>query len=150
MRKKILTTGCAISLVLWVLFAAMPLLEAQAASAMQLSATPGLGVYSDSACTKALTLLDWGKVYPGDIVHQTIYVKNLGNNRLKLTLSAENWNPTTANEAFRVNWDTEASRIAPGQVVASNLTLTVSPNAAGFTTFGVDVTVKGTSYGRQG
>ena len=147
MQKVVLTTGYIITLIILALFAAVPHLLAYASPNTRLSPTADIGIYSDSACTQHLAVLDWGRVSPGDMVYQTFYVKNVGDNRLKLTMSVDYWNPVAANGAFQMSWDKEGVRIAPSQVVAAKLTLTVSPNAAGFTTFSAEITIKGTSYG---
>ncbi len=52
-----------------------------------------VGVFSDSACTLNVTMIDWGTVYPGESVTRLVYVKNGGNVPLTLTLNTIGWNP---------------------------------------------------------
>ncbi len=147
MQKRNLVTACAIALFSSVLFVTVPLLEAQAAPRTSISATPNLGIYSDPACTQNLTSFDWGKLSPNGVIYKTIYVKNLCTYQQKLNLITTNWNPTTAKGPIVLSWNIENTKLGPNQVAAANLTLTAVPSATGFTTFAVDVTVKGTSNG---
>ncbi len=150
MHKKILITGCAITFIVLGIFASIPLFEAHAESDTRLLSSPGIGLYSDSACTQPLTMLNWGTVAPGDTIYKTIYIQNLFSRGLRLGMSTDNWNPTTINGAITLSWDQEGNRITAGQVVAATLTLQVSSNANGFTAFSVDITIRGTNNRYQG
>ena len=127
----------------------MSLLEARAAPNTGVLKTGDIGIYSDSACTQTLTSITWGTVSPGVSVYKTIYIKNLGNYGQKLSLSTTYLNPTTAKGAIALSWNMERARLAAGQVVAANLTLSVSSNAGGFAAFNVDLLITGVSYGRH-
>ena len=148
MRRIYLATGLVVALSILGLFTTVSLLEAQAAPNIPLIAAGNLGIYSDKACTQPLTSVNWGPVAPGSIVTQTIYIKNLANYNQKLTLSTTNWNPTTLKGAIALSWKMGRARVDAGQTIAANLTLTISPNASGFTAFRVDVVITGTSWGR--
>jgi len=107
-------------------------------------ASANLGVYSDSACTQGLGPFSWGTISPGSSVTKTFYVKNLGSIPLTLSLSATNWNPTTANGPIALSWNKEGAALGAGQVTLATLTLTVSSSAGGFTNFSADAVVSGT------
>ena len=149
MRRRNLAIGCAVALSILGLFATVLPLGARVSSNTILLRAANLGIYSDSACTQALTSVDWGMVSPGGSVCKTIYVKNLGSYRQRLSLLTANWNPTTAEETIAVRWNMEGARVAARQVVAANLTLTASSSASGLATFSVDLVITGTGYGRQ-
>ena len=107
-----------------------------------------LEVYSDSACTQALSSVNWGIVHPGGSVCKTIYVKNAGSYRQKLSLSTANWNPATANGPLVVSWNREGAEIAAGQVATANLSLAVASTASGLVSFSVDLVITSVSVTR--
>ena len=106
-------------------------------------ATTNLGLYSDSACTQSLASIDWGTISLGGSVSRTVYVKNLGNTQVTLSMAKTNWNPATANGPITLTWNRESTVLAASQVLTATLTLTVSSTASGITTFSVDVVVSG-------
>lgn len=104
----------------------------------------GVGVYSDSACTTALTAISWGTVNPGDVKTYTVYVKNTGNVPVKLNMTVSNWNPSSASSYITLTWNQEKSTLTAGQVVPAVLTLSVSSSVSGVTSFSFDITITGT------
>ena len=107
-------------------------------------ATTNLGLYSDSACTQSLASIDWGTISPGGSVNRTVYVKNLGNTQVTLSMAKTNWNPSTADGPLTLTWNRESTVLAANQVSTATLTLTVSSTASGITTFSVDIVISGT------
>ena len=107
-------------------------------------ASANLGIYSDSACTQKLGSVDCGTVSPGAVVSRVVYVKNIGTTQVTLNLSVKNWSPAAANGPIVAGWNREGLSLAPGQVTAATLTLTVSSGASGFTSFSVDAVIIGT------
>lgn len=105
-----------------------------------------VGVYSDSACTQNLTSVNWGTISPGDTVTRTIYVKNIGNDGITLTMTTTNWNPSTANGPIAIEWDVEGWDLASGNVHTATLTLSVSSSISGITDFSVEIVITGTQY----
>lgn len=85
-----------------------------------------IGVYSDSACTQNLTTINWGLVEAGGNRQQEIWIKNLGNTRVKLNMTTESWNPIEAKNYITITWDKEGQGLDAGQSVKAVLTLTVS------------------------
>jgi uncharacterized repeat protein (TIGR01451 family) len=104
----------------------------------------GVGVYSDSGCTTALTAISWGTVNPGDVKTYTVYVKNTGNVPVKLNMTVSNWNPSSASSYITLTWNQEKSTLTAGQVVPAVLTLSVSSSVSGVTSFSFDITITGT------
>lgn len=103
-----------------------------------------VGVYSDSACTTALTSIDWGTIPPGNSVTRTIYVKNTGNTAITLSMTKTGWNPTTANGPITITWDKEAAALGVGASTAATITLSVSSSISGITSFSVNIVITGT------
>ena len=104
----------------------------------------GVGVYSDSGCTTALTAISWGTVNPGDVKTYTAYVKNTGNVPVKLNMTVSNWNPSSASSYITLTWNQEKSTLTATQVVSAVLTLSVSSSVSGVTSFSFDITITGT------
>jgi hypothetical protein len=102
-----------------------------------------VGVYSDSACTLNLTSIDWGTVYPGGYVSRTVYVKNTGNVPMTLSMAATGWNPAGAAGQINVAWDKENAVLNAGQSASAILTLSVSQNVSGVTSFSMNIIVSG-------
>ncbi|MEM3566218.1 MAG: hypothetical protein QXK18_05035 [Candidatus Bathyarchaeia archaeon] len=94
-------------------------------------ATIGLGVYSDQACTTPLTSISWGEVSPGQSYPRTIYLKNLGNIRVKLTMTTGNWTPSLASNYLTLTWNCENADLDAGTSIGATLTLMVSSTAQG-------------------
>ena len=102
-----------------------------------------VGVYSDAGCTLNLTSIDWGSVYPGGSVSKTIYVKNTGNAPITLSMTTASWNPTIAAGQINLAWDRENTVLNAGQSTSATLTLSVSQNVSGVTSFSMNIIVAG-------
>lgn len=102
-----------------------------------------VGVYSDSGCDQNLTSIDWGSVYPGGSVSRTIYVKNTGNAPITLSMTTTAWNPTVAAGQINVTWDKENAVLNAGQSTSATLSLSVSQNVSGVTSFSMNIIVSG-------
>ena len=85
-----------------------------------------VGAYSDSACTKNITSVNWGGVYPGDTKTTVMYIKNLGTANITLTMQAANWNPTVASSYFTLSSTYLGQTLTPGQVLPVTFTLGVA------------------------
>jgi hypothetical protein len=103
-----------------------------------------VGVYSNSACTQALTSIDWGTISPGNSVTVPVYVKNTGNTQITLSMTTASWSPTGANGPITVTWSREGWTLNAGQYTAATVTLTVSSGISGVTSFSVNIVVTGT------
>ena len=104
----------------------------------------GVGVFQDSACTQALTSVDWGTLEPGTVKNVTIYVKNTGNAPAALSLQTGNWSPTGASSYLTLSWNYNNVALAVNEVRTVKLSLTISASITGITSFSFDITIAAT------
>jgi hypothetical protein len=110
----------------------------------QIRTTYNLGVYSDSACTKAVSAIDWGTLTVGTSTTYILYVKNLGTARQTLTMTTSGWTPTAAGSFITVTWNQNNVVLNASQVVKATLNLTVSTQISqGIMTFSNNITITG-------
>jgi len=103
-----------------------------------------VGVYWNSACTNVTSSINWGMLSPGSSKDVILYVKNEGNVAVKLSLAAQNWNPTSAPTYMGLSWNREGQIVNSGTVVTATLTLSVSSSITGITSFSFDIVITGT------
>jgi len=106
-------------------------------------ATIGIGVYSDKDCTNPLSSIDWGEVQAGQSYSRTIYIKNNGNIKVQLSMTAGNWTPSTASNYLTVSWNCTNYILDVGKTVGANITLSVASTAVG-DSFSFDITIVAT------
>lgn len=106
----------------------------------------GVGVYWDNSCTSNVTNINWGTIEPGSAVNVSVYIKNEGTNALKLNVTTENWSPASASNEISLTWNRENYILNPGLVVKAVLTLSVSADITGITSFSFNVVIVGTEY----
>lgn len=106
----------------------------------------GVGVYWDSSCSNAVSSINWGALEPGTTKTFTIYIRNEGNVPVKLSMTTNNWNPPSATSYITLSWDRENHVLAAGSIVSAVLTLSVSSNINGITSFNFDIIISGTEY----
>lgn len=109
-----------------------------------ITTSPNLGVFSDSACTANMTLINWGSVAAGSSAIQTVYVENTGTGTLTLSLATSGWNPAGASTYLTVGWNQQGTQLAAGQSVAAIITLTVSSSTTGISSFSNTIAISGT------
>jgi len=107
---------------------------------------PNVGVYSNSACTTAVTSINWGSIEAGANTTQTIYIEDTGGTQMTPTITISNWNPANAGTYITITWPTLPAEIQPGaaNAAAVTLTLTVSPSITGITSFSNSIAITGT------
>jgi len=110
-----------------------------------ITTSANLGIYSDSACTNALSTISWGSVTAGTNATQTIYVKNTGTGTMTLNLSTNSWTPTNANTYITITWNKNGSTLSAGQSTAATITIAVSSSITGITSFSNTISITGTS-----
>ncbi|MBS7632889.1 hypothetical protein KEJ15_04615 [Candidatus Bathyarchaeota archaeon] len=103
----------------------------------------GVGVYEDAGCTKNVTSINWGVLYPDTNASFTVYIKNEGNIPMTLNMTISNWNPTQAAQYITLNWNREDYVLGAKSVIQANLNLSVSPNIAEITNFQFDIIIIG-------
>ncbi len=104
----------------------------------------GLGVYWDLPCTNATSSLDFGQLEPGSSKNFTLYLKNEGNSALTLNMTSENWSPTNAIDYMALTWNREGQQIDPDDVTGFVITLSVSEDITGISSFSFDIILSGT------
>jgi hypothetical protein len=105
----------------------------------------GVGVYSDSACTQEVTLIQWGTLDPGDTSDETVYIRNEGSIAVVLSMTTENWDPASASSYITLGWNLEQGYVLNhGQSVETVLTLSVSSSISGVESFTFDIIITGT------
>jgi hypothetical protein len=103
----------------------------------------GLGVYSDSGCTTALTSISFGSVNPGTQVSQTIYLKNTGNIAENLTMAVSGWSPSNAGTYITITWMPTTTPLASGAITSATVTLAASASAGALSTFSFNLAFTG-------
>jgi len=106
-------------------------------------ATIGIGVYSDSQCTSPLTSINWGDVQAGQSYSRTIYLKNNGNVKVRLSMTVENWTPSSASSYLTLSWNRQDNTLNPGESFAASLNLAVASTAVGGS-FSFDIVITAT------
>jgi hypothetical protein len=101
----------------------------------------GVGVYWDSGCSQPVSSIDWGMVEPGAVKNVTIYIRNEGNAPITLSLQTSNWNPPNAADYISLSWNYNGQTINANQVIAVTLTLSISTNIQGITSFSFDIII---------
>jgi hypothetical protein len=104
-----------------------------------------VGLYTNSACTQKLESIEWGDVAPGESVSKVIYLKNTGTTEILLSMTTNNWNPSTANGPLTITWNREGTLLEQGEVTSATLTLRTLEDIAGITTFSVSILIIGTA-----
>jgi hypothetical protein len=104
----------------------------------------GVGVYSNSACTTALSSISWGTVNAGSSTPYTIYVENTGNAAVTLNMTTSAWSPSSASSYITLTWNKTGTVLQPNGVATALLTLTVLSSISGITSFSFNITISGT------
>jgi len=104
----------------------------------------GVGIYWNSACTNKTSSINWELMEPGSNKTVTVYVRNEGNVAATLSKATQNWNPSTASSYITLNWNYNGQTLSVNQVIPIQLTLLVSPNISGITSFSFDLTITAT------
>lgn len=103
--------------------------------------TVNVKVYSDPAATIEVSAVDWGEISPGGQSRIQLYVKNTGNVVANLTLTAENWAPSSAANYMTLSWDYNGQALQLNEVRPVLFTLSVASNITGITDFSVDLVI---------
>jgi hypothetical protein len=104
----------------------------------------GVGVYSNSNCTTALSSINWETLNPGSSTPYTIYVKNTGNTAVTLNMTTSGWSPSSASSYITLTWNQTGTVLQANGVATAALKLTVSSSISGITNFSFNITISGT------
>ena len=105
--------------------------------------TVNVCVFSNEACTENCTSISWGSLRPGDSTTQTVYVKNTGTVPVTLSMTANGWDPTNADDYLEVTWNQQGTVLAVDEKVTAILTLTVAAETGDLQDFNVDIVITG-------
>lgn len=101
--------------------------------------------YVDSACTIELTEIQWGDISPSQTAVSTIYIKNIQNQPVILSLDTENYNPLNVQQYLITSWDIPSNYILqPNIVRKTNISLSVSAEVKETIPFSYDIVIKAT------
>jgi len=103
--------------------------------------TIGVGVYWDKDCTNLVSSIEWGTLGPGAKEDKTVYVRNEGNSTITLSLATRNWNPVNASDFISLSWNYRGETISPNEVLRITLTLSISLNIKGITSFSFEIVI---------
>jgi hypothetical protein len=98
-----------------------------------------LGVYADSAGTTPLTRVEWGLLYPGDVIAQELYIRNAGNQATTLQLETANWSPSQASAYLTLSWDYGNELVQPDETIRVTLSLTLASDVQDIQDFSFDI-----------
>jgi len=102
----------------------------------------GVGVYWDRDCRNEVSSIDWGILEPRSVKNITVYIRNEGEEQIRLDLSTTNWNPPKASEYLNLGWDyIEEQRIDPAEALQVTVSLSVSRYIEGISSFSFDIVI---------
>ena len=105
--------------------------------------TVNVGVYTDSGCTQNCTAISWGSLYPSNSTSRTVYVKNTGTVPITLTMTADTWTPTNADDYLTLEWNQQGTVLDVADSVTANLTLTAAADTGELQDFSVNIVITG-------
>ena len=105
--------------------------------------TIGVGVYEESQCLNPLTSIDWGILEPSETKTYSCFVRNEANVPIILNMTCENWKPVNASSFIFLGWDYAGHMLEVNEVVGVLLSLSVSPDIEGITSFSFDILIAG-------
>lgn len=101
-------------------------------------------VYSDAACTQPCSIIHVGTLSPGSTFTESVYVKNTGTVPVRLSMTTNDWNPTSASSYLTLSWNRENYLLNEGLSREAILTLTVASDTGDLETFTFSATITGT------
>ncbi len=144
-KKSILIALAIIAVIASAAALASITLNVSVPSSGTVTAGPNIGVYSNSACTSAVTSINWGSIEAGGSTSQTIYIEDTGTAQMAPSISVGDWSPSSASSYVTIAWSTLPAEIQPGVSGAIAVTLTCSVVAGTpAETFSNTITISGT------
>lgn len=104
----------------------------------------GVGVYTDSGCTTKALQIDWGALTPGASKNITLYIRNEGTANVVLSMTTGSWTPAGASTYITLSWNKQAQTLSTQATASAVLTLRVSSNVTGISSFGFNIIITGT------
>lgn len=141
-----LSTGAIIALATTSIFLTIVtagLIGTQTTSSNGTLTTVNVAVYSDNPCTQNCTSISWGTLHPGTTNTTVVYVKNTGSLPIILSMTAESWAPTNADNYLTATWDQEGTVLQADEQVTATLTLTAEADTGDLTDFTYNMIITG-------
>ncbi|HMK94835.1 MAG TPA: hypothetical protein VK536_05470 [Candidatus Limnocylindrales bacterium] len=113
-------------------------------------AGPNVGVYSNSACTNAITSISWGSIEVGNSASQTVYIEDTGGAQMAPSITIGTISPSGAVGYITITITSPTSlpaEIQPGASNALAVTFTVTVSSStptSVTSFSNTITISGT------
>jgi hypothetical protein len=85
--------------------------------------------------------VNWGEIEPGVSVKRKIYVKNVGEQAVTLSLTTEDWTPKSAKDHMKLAWDYNSKPIKVGEVKEITLTLSVDSSIKDINNFSFEIVI---------
>ena len=104
-----------------------------------------VGVYWNGNCSNAVSFIDWGGIEPGSVENVSFFIRNEGTVAADLFLSTDNWSPSNASEFLTFTWDYSGQILDRFEIVPVVLTLQVSPEVRGISSFSFDIIIGATA-----
>ena len=103
----------------------------------------GVGVYWNQTCreTEKVKNITWGDLSPGSLKNIPVYIRNEEKEPMFLRKNTTNWDPVNASKYMTLLWDYSGRRMNPGEVLQITLTLSVSPDVEGISSFRFDIRI---------
>lgn len=89
---------------------------------------PKLVVYVDSECFNETSFIDWGLMLPASTNDVTLYLRNVGNIQITLSVNTSNWNPSETAFFAALSCNYTGQILDPGAVTEVEFTLDISEN----------------------
>ena len=98
-------------------------------------------VYQDINCSSEMVLIDWGTIEAGKVSYHDIYVKNLGEIEVFLSLQIEDWEPSDLSNYVDITWDYDNTAINVGEVRHIVIEFSVDSDSPEITNFGFNFVI---------
>ncbi|MGQ9460581.1 MAG: dockerin type I domain-containing protein [Candidatus Bathyarchaeaceae archaeon] len=139
-KEKVLLAFAVASLIL---FAFTLLVTTNTITNVSAVEASGVGVYWDSNCAKRISSIDWGTLTPESTKSIVVYIRNEVEERIYLIMSTTNWNPSKASDYITLRWNYTGRQINPGETLQITLTLSISRQIQGITSFSFNILITG-------
>ena len=101
--------------------------------------TVGLKVLDES--NNEVQIINWGELSPGESIAFYCFAYNDGTVPITLAYTTENWNPPEASNYISLAWNYTGNIINPKEKLPLKLTLTISPDITGISSFSFDMVI---------
>jgi hypothetical protein len=119
--------------------------QASAGSSNVRTSSIAIKIYSDSACKKSVTSLNWGSLNVGSSKSIILYIRNEGKTNARLAMTSTNWSPANAPNYMKITWNYYNKILNPWSSVKLTLLLATAQNTPSMTNFSCDIIITAAS-----